>query len=137
MPLFSGQRHAERLIEYAAVGHEPTGNDGNDIDNDENRQHEDELEGTGRSLNVTTQELSHASKRKAPNYSVVESGKAPSEEANSRTSVPVIQGWPQGPRTLKGVSIPFLIGDTLLILLPIAFLGKYLLQERKVNFVLI
>lgn len=126
MPLFNGQRHVEGSIEYAAIGHEPTRNDANDIDTEGSRQYEDELVGTSRGMNVSAQDLSHTSKSKAPNYSVVKSGEVPSEDANSGTSIPVIGGWPQGPRKLKGASIPFLVGDTLLILLPIAFLGKHL-----------
>lgn len=37
---------------------------------------------------------------------------------------PAIKDWPASPRKLRGVSKLLLLGDLLLILLPIAFLGK-------------
>lgn len=38
---------------------------------------------------------------------------------------PTINGWPQGPRKLGKVSMLFLVGDILLLLLPVAFLGAF------------
>lgn len=123
MPLFSGHRHDEGSIEYAAVGHEATYSD--DVNTNGNQQYDDTIDGTHRSLDVGDQDSSNASKSKGTNYRVLESSRTPSDEVAGGINVPTIAGWPQGPRKLKGVSIPFLIGDTLLILLPIAFLGKH------------
>ncbi|KAF1925615.1 uncharacterized protein M421DRAFT_398148 [Didymella exigua CBS 183.55] len=36
---------------------------------------------------------------------------------------PAVEGWPTAPRKLRGFSVQLLIGDTLLILLPVAFLA--------------
>jgi hypothetical protein len=38
-------------------------------------------------------------------------------------SGPDIKGWPTDPRKLKGFSVPTFLGDILLVLFPIAFLG--------------
>ena len=37
---------------------------------------------------------------------------------------PPVAGWPTAPRNLSGISIPQFIGDIVLTLLPIAFLGS-------------
>lgn len=38
---------------------------------------------------------------------------------------PEIDGWPTAPYKLKGSSIPVFVGDMLLIVLPIAFIGMF------------
>lgn len=45
------------------------------------------------------------------------------EEVLKTYTGPAVKGWPTAPRQLRGFSVQLLIGDTILILLPIAFLG--------------
>ena len=123
MPLFSGDRPNETSIEYTAVSHDVNHNTNDDTRGDQ--FHGNTVEVTRQSVDINDQDSSRASKSKGTNYQVFGSSRAASEETPARLNAPAITGWPQGPRRLKGVSIPFLIGDTLLILLPIAFLGKY------------
>lgn len=108
----------EGSVEYTAVEH----NDEFIDDTSEDRAYEDSIASTHQSIDAN-QQVSHAIENGQQINQVGGSSKTISEETTGETTVRTIAGWPQGPRQLDGVSIPFFIGDLLLILLPVAFLG--------------
>ena len=55
-----------------------------------------------------------------------ESSRNASVEVSKTYDGPAIDGWPAAPQQLRGLSVPLLIGDVILILLPIAFLGMWM-----------
>jgi hypothetical protein len=57
-------------------------------------------------------------------YTAVESV-SPTEEQGASDGVEVspIDGWPQGPQPLRGISPLKFLGDAFLVILPIPFLG--------------
>jgi hypothetical protein len=52
-----------------------------------------------------------------------ESSRNATDKAPKTYEGPAIEGWPAAPQQLRGFSVPLLVGDIILILLPIAFLG--------------
>jgi hypothetical protein len=122
MPLFSGNRGDNGSIEYTAVG--------NDVPRSEDDQRElqptsNTVEAVRASLDTSGIKANSTTRSKAVDYQVLETGSAPSEKTPGSNNGPTITGWPQGPRKLRGFSAPFLVGDALLILLPVAFLGMF------------
>jgi hypothetical protein len=71
---------------------------------------------------VTTSASS--SKEDKVTYSAVESVSPTEEEgASDGVEVPRIDGWPQGPQPLRGITLLKFLGDAFLVILPIPFLG--------------
>ncbi|KAJ8106309.1 hypothetical protein OPT61_g9621 [Boeremia exigua] len=114
MSVFSGSRPSHAPAEYTAVQH--------DDDATENLPCEHAPVATRLSLAVDEQTSSHTTESQQSYQKVNERSKRSSEEVERGTVAQTIAGWPCGPRRLDGVSIPYLVGDALLILLPVAFL---------------
>jgi hypothetical protein len=73
----------------------------------------------------STPSIRQGQKGKTVSYSAVET--QDSDESQIRAPVTkerLVANWPSHPQRLKGVSIPIFLGDCLLVLLPIAFIGK-------------
>lgn len=123
MPRFAGGRADDRAIDYTAVG-DVTDEDYTHRGASGSYRHTTEL---GRSsLDVSDSDANIPHKSKAVNHHVYETRQPSSEKAPGSKSIPTVAGWPQQPRKLRGFSIPSLVGDTLLILLPVAFLGMFI-----------
>jgi len=118
MATSSDNRPYEGSVEYTAVEL----NDEFIDDTSEDRAYEDSVASAHQSIDAN-QQVSNAIDNGQQFHQAGGSSKTISEETTGATIARTIAGWPQGPRQLDGVSIPFLIGDLLLILLPVAFLG--------------
>jgi hypothetical protein len=94
--------------------------------------------GAGR-LNVTSDCDNRASgnmRSKSSHSQNQDSGFATSGEVSRGDSALNINGWPAAPQKLRGVSMPLFIGDSVLTLFPIAFLGTLSVFQRLLgNFI--
>lgn len=124
MPLFSGNRQNHEFIEYTAVGHNVSY--GVEDHQRETQPYEDSAT-IGRTPPQTSgQDASGANKSEGANHHIVETSQTPDSKEGLTAD-----GWPQGPQQLRGVSMPLLVGDMLLILLPVAFLGTYVFFDQQ------
>ncbi len=97
--MFSGSPARDAVIEYSTVESEPA----HDLHDNQAKKPNVDISnvspiGTG---------LSNDQDEKGPNTYVG----------------PPIEGWPTDPQRLRGHSIPLLVGDIFLVLLPIGFIG--------------
>ncbi|KAF1933563.1 uncharacterized protein M421DRAFT_200198 [Didymella exigua CBS 183.55] len=123
MSILSGGRQNDASIQYTAVGHGNTYGDSDFSTHHQRHAHSDNVDRA--SIDIRHETAGDGPKTEGATYYVIEAGQAPSNKTSGHCHPPAIQGWPQGPRKLGGVSVLFLIGDILLLLLPVAFLGPF------------
>lgn len=118
MPLFSNS-NPDSPVEYSAV------ETGQTLVTDDEYERRSAL-GSGIESSRPSLEISDTEVNTSRNSAVLNREASP--PSNDKTlhsySGPTINGWPKAPRQLRGISVPLLVGDVLLILLPIAFLGR-------------
>ncbi|KAH6616836.1 hypothetical protein C7974DRAFT_366495 [Boeremia exigua] len=115
MPVFLGNRPIGGSSEYTAVKHDEHSSD--EISTYQPCEHTIEESPT-----TTGQISSNVEETKTSDHQECGSSERSREEAGGRSIVSTIAGWPQSPCRLDRFSVPLLVGDVLLILLPVAFL---------------
>ncbi|KAH6622174.1 hypothetical protein C7974DRAFT_397794 [Boeremia exigua] len=112
MPLFSSHAN-DTVIEYSTVESDPGHYSGDTGGRNNPYHHETQAKQPGIDISAIDGRVSHTG--------TPSNGER--DEKGSNTYVgPPISGWPTAPQRLRGYSVPLLIGDILLILLPIAFI---------------
>ena len=122
MSLFLSTRTDDGSVEYTAVNGENT------YDASMNRLgtdiiHQDVEMGRSRSVLGHNDRIANNSNSKAASSDMEEPSLSSIGKAHVSYSKPKIDGWPAAPDKLKGSSIPLFVGDVLLIMLPVAFMG--------------
>lgn len=131
MSWFAGARSNEDSVEYTAINYDLT---------DGGRDTLSETQARERTSSVSLaapasgdQDARSNNKTKEQSYRILELSQAAGEEKPDSNTAPTIPGWPQGPRQLRGFSVLFLVGDILLICLPVAFLGTPLSIKKQIK----
>ncbi|KAJ8106810.1 hypothetical protein OPT61_g9296 [Boeremia exigua] len=106
MPLFSSGHANDTSIQYSTVESEPA-------------QYLDDSQGGHKAFD-------HNNQAKQPSVDINTVGitvnSSQDDKGSNTYAGPPIKGWPTEPQRLRGYSLPLLIGDILLILLPIGFI---------------
>lgn len=114
MPLFSSNGHGNNSIAYSAMERDPSP--------DDNDSHAETIVNNGVETGRSSDDIHARRTQGTPASSCIEQSNKPLTTYTG----PEVTAWPTAPRKLRGFSVPLFVGDMVLILIPVAFLGLYL-----------